>query len=271
MKNKKPLYIIKLGGSVVTHKHRSEVVVRKRLISDLAITIKKLFRTKDFDLIIVHGSGAAGHGLAKKYGLASGTKKNKQKWFASFLSNIANQKLNLAIAEILIKKGLRAVSMHTASIIMQDRTKIDGFNLENIRQALNQNCIPILYGEMVFDKKLGMSICSGDSIVPYLAKNLKAQKVFFASDIDGIFDKDPYVHKDAKLIEKIRFAKINKDVNLSGSHNIDVTGGLSGKIKKMESLAFSSVKQVEIFNGLNPENYKKAFLGKPFPHSKIIF
>jgi isopentenyl phosphate kinase len=124
---------------------------------------------------------------------------------------------------------------------------------------------------MVFDEKLDMSICSGDAIAPYLAKKLGAEKIFFASDIDGIFDQDPHLQKDAKLIEKINLNKIknNNKIKLTDSHNVDVTGGLSGKIKNIDLKHNISLKSVEIFNGLKYENYEKIILGKKFPHTFI--
>jgi isopentenyl phosphate kinase len=267
--SKKPLYILKLGGSVVTHKNRMGISIRGQLLRQIAKALKDISKNADFQLIIVHGAGAAGHQLAHKYKLSTGTGNDKAKWFGSFLSNLANQRMNIAIAEIFIQARLRVVSAHTNSLIIQKNQQLTTCYLQNIKEALTKNCIPLLYGEMVFDKTLGMSICSGDSIVPYLAKKLNAQKVFFASDVDGIFDKDPYLNKNARLIEKVFMGKVEKNFKLSGSHNMDVTGGFAGKIKKLKNLNNSNIKYVEIFNGLEKENYAKIFLNKEFPHSKI--
>lgn len=268
--SKKPLYILKLGGSVVTYKHQKGASVRIPLLRKIAKELKNILKKKSFQLIIIHGAGAAGHQLAKKYDLQSGAGKDEKKWFGSLTSRTANQKLNLTIAEIFIKENLRAVSVHTASVIIQKDKKIRDCYLENVQEALRQNCIPILYGEMVFDKTLGMSICSGDSILPHLAEKLRAQEVFFASDIDGIFTQDPFIHKDAKLIKKISFAEIKKKTKLSGSHNVDVTGGLSGKIERIKGIKKSEIKHIKIFNGLKIENYQNIFFNKNFPHSTII-
>jgi isopentenyl phosphate kinase len=265
----KPLYILKIGGSVATLKNRPGVSVRRDLLRKAAEAIKDAMEEKDFHLILIHGAGAAGHQLAKKYNLAEGIGMNPKKWYGALISRIANSKLDTAIAEIFISKGLRVTSVHTASAIVQKNKKISHCNLEIIKEALRQNSIPMLYGEMVFDTKLGMSICSGDAIAPYLAEKLGAQKMFFASDIDGIFTKDPHIHKDAKIIEKINLGEIKNKAQISVSHNVDVTGGLMGKIEKLGNVHHNALKSIEIFNGLREENYAKVILGKEFPHTVI--
>jgi len=265
----KPLYILKIGGSVATHKDRLGISVRTSLMNKVALSIRQAQKEKDFDLILIHGAGAAGHQLAHQYGLQNGTGSNLRKWKGALLSRLANGKLNGALAEIFVTAGLRVTSLHTASVITQKNKKISDFNIQLVKIALTNNCIPILYGEMVFDYHLGMTICSGDAIASYLAKKLKVQKIFFASDIDGIFTRDPHLHKEARLIQKINFRNIKKNAVISESHNTDVTNGLSGKIEEIKSLLKSNVSTVEIFNGLVYQNYRLALLGKKFVHTKV--
>lgn len=268
-KDMKPLYILKIGGSVATYKNRSGALIRTPLLAKIAESIRKAQKEKKFRLILIHGAGSIGHQLAKKYNLMSGVNGDKKKLYGSLISRLANQKLNTAITEIFIEKGLNVTPAHTSSIIIQENKRLTDCNLKIIKEALSQNYIPLLYGEMVFDTKLGMSICSGDAIAPYLAKKLKAQKIFFASDIDGIFTRDPHIHKDARLIEKVSLKDIEKNATLSKSHNIDVTSGLLGKIKSLNIASDKSIKTVEIFNGLEGKNYERALLNKKFPHTII--
>jgi isopentenyl phosphate kinase len=265
----KSLYILKLGGSVVTHKNRPKAAVRYKLLSSIATTLKTALDGGKIDLILVHGAGAHGHQLAKKYSLQEGINDKPERWYGSFLTRLKNQKLNTVITEIFVAGGLRITPVHTASVIIQDKKQIVTCDLAIIREALSQNCIPLLYGEMVYDRTLGMSICSGDAILPYLEKKLRAEKLFFASDIEGIFTADPHIHKNAQLIEKISLHEIEKKAALYRSHNIDVTDGLLGKIKKLLVSHSPNLKTVEIFNGLNADNYQKIFLKKPFPHTTI--
>lgn len=253
----------------MTYKDRSGFSVRKLLLKKIADSIKAAQKKGKFELILIHGAGAAGHQLAHKYNLQKGTGKNEEKRHGAFLSRFENQKLNIAVAEALFKGGLKIVSVHTASTIIQKNKKISHCDLKTIKKPMVEGYIPLLYGEMVFDDEFGMSICSGDAIAPYLAKKLSAQKIFFASDTEGIFDKDPHISKNATLIEEISLKDVKNKARLSTSHNVDATDGMRGKIKNIESLLKNSTKTVEIFNGLKPEYYKKVFLGEKFPHTVI--
>lgn len=264
-----PLYILKLGGSIVTHKNRAGASIRKKLVREIAKNLRLVLREKKIDLILLHGAGSAGHQLAHKYNLREGVNGKKERWNGAFLSRLTNQRLNWEITNLLTKAGLRITPIHTASIITQKNGKISRCYLETIQEALKQNCLPLLYGEMVFDQTSGMTICSGDAIAPYLAKKLQAEKIFFASDIDGVFTADPHVKKNATLIENVFLADINQRAALSASHNVDVTDGLLGKIKNLLISHSSKLQTVEIFNGLKAGNFLKILRSQNFPHTTI--
>lgn len=262
-----PLYILKLGGSVITYKDRIgasvEDSIRRPLLEKIAKTLKKTVSRKRFQLILIHGAGSPGHQLAHKYKLKEGTRSDNRKLKGSiFLQNV-NQKFDNAILKIFIDNGLNVTPIHTASVIVQNNKNISYFYMGTIKEALKNNCIPILYGEMVFDVKLGMTVCSGDAIASYLAKRMEIRKIFFASDIDGIFTEDPHLNKNARLIEEIDLKNIEKKIKLSQSHNIDVSDGLRGKINEFKKISSASLESIEIFNGLNIKNYEKALSGKP--------
>jgi len=265
----KPLYILKIGGSVATFKDKPGFSIQTKLLEKIAKSIKKALIQKDFDLILLHGAGAAGHQLAKIHNHKQGTLTEKS-FKGALQSRIVNQKLNLAIIELLNEQKLNVMSIHTASVITYNNNQLEKVNENIIKESLRQNCIPVLYGEMVFDKKLGMAICSGDVIASYLSKKFKASKIFFASDIDGIFNRDPHLNRNAKLIEKIKLSEIEQKSKISKSHNIDTTGGLLGKIKNIAESNHSKLETVEIFNGFDAENFEKALLGRDFKHTQII-
>ena len=267
----KLLYILKIGGSVATFKNKPGVSVNSSLLKKIALSIKEAQTKKNFNLILIHGAGAAGHQLAKKYSLRDGTNGDEKRLQGSLLSCVANQKLNNAIFEIFTSCGVKIFPIHTASTIVQKNKKISHCNIKIIKESLARNCMPILYGEMVFDENLGMSICSGDAIASFLAKKMGIEKIFFASDIDGVFDKDPHLNKDAKLIKNIKLEDVlnNKKIRITGSHNVDVTEGLLGKIKNLDLKHTKSLKSAEIFNGLDEKNYANILLDKKFPHTTI--
>lgn len=265
----KPLYILKIGGSVATYKNHQPLRVRRALLRDIAIEIKKARTEGDFRLVLIHGSGAAGHHLAKQYALHEGTFNDPRKIQAALDSQTANQRLDHIIAEIFISQGLPITPSHTASLVVQKNKKVSHFDTNTLRVALENDYIPLLYGEMVFDTTLGMSVCSGDTLAAFIAKEYHAQKIFFASDIDGIFTKDPHLFPDATLIESLSLDKAEKQSMISTSHNTDVTGGLLGKIRELAILADTHIETIEIFNGYQPRRYWQALLGMAFPHTTL--
>lgn len=265
----KPLYILKIGGSVATYKNKQPLRVRRALLYDIATEIKKARTKGNFSLVLIHGSGAAGHHLAKKYALHEGALGDPKKIRAALDSQTANQLLDHIITDIFISRGLPVTPCHTASLVIQNNKKVSDFNTNTIRAALENDYIPLLYGEMVFDSQLGMSVCSGDTLAALIARECHAQKIFFASDIDGIFTKDPHLFKDATLIESLYLHTAEKQSALSPSHNTDVTGGLLGKIRELAILADTDIETIEIFNGFQPKRYSQALIGTAFPHTTL--
>ncbi len=266
-----PLIILKIGGSVATHKDRKTFSVRKTLMRQVALTLRSSLNEKPFRLILIHGSGSAGHQLAHDFNLKHGTGDDPQKIKAALLSQRANQNLNALLADIFIEAGLPVVPVHSASVITQNDTALERFSADAIIHALAHGQIPLLYGEMVPDIRLNFSVCSGDTIASFLARECLAERICFASDINGIFTKDPHRFADASLIEHLDFDQLSSQSGITESHSVDVTGGLSGKLEKLTPLYHSSVRSVEIFNGLKAKHYRNILLELPFPHTTIGF
>ncbi len=264
----KEIYILKIGGSIITQKSSEKLILNRKKISLLAKALKNwLLKNTDKQLILIHGAGGPGHHIAHKYNLVNGANFQKNGWEGSVKSRRTNQLLNSEIFKILHNNKLSVLPIHTSSIIIQNNKLLNNLYLEPINQCLKNNSIPLLYGDMVFDEKLGMSICSGDTIASKLSTLLNIKKVFFATDVDGIYTKDPHKYPDTTLIQEINIKDIYKNnLKLSSSHNTDVSGGLRGKVTTFCNLAENSpLQEVIIFNGNNTQNYYEAL-----SNSKLI-
>ncbi len=94
--------------------------------------------------------------------------------------------------------------------------------------------VPVLYGDVVFDEKLGFTVLSGDQIVAYLAIKLGACKIVIGGDTDGLFDKDPKVDPNAKPYKHLTLEELKKvQGTLCKAQGNDVTGGMAGKIAEL--------------------------------------
>ncbi|MDO8428367.1 MAG: isopentenyl phosphate kinase [Candidatus Diapherotrites archaeon] len=254
------LYIIKIGGSVCTDKAGNKFIVRKEIVQRIAQEIKQAQKQKKFKLIIVHGAGPFGHTLVKQYKLTRKIK-TKQQIQGVLKVQESTQTLNQTIVKLFKKQGMKITGLPTHALVIQSNKKIKQFELQPVKELLKQNQVPCLYGDMVVDTKLGASVVSGDAIVPWLAKKLKAKKVFYGTDVDGIYAQDPKQNPKAELLKVINKHNYSQALRkLTGSLSTDVTGGMKGKVEKMHK----DLKGIPttIFN-MNPkQNTYQALMGK---------
>ena len=89
----------------------------------------------------------------------------------------------------------------------------------------------------------------------------KAKKLVILSDIDGLYNCDPRLYPNAKLIDKID--KINEDIYslAGGAGSRRGTGGMKTKIQAA-SLAMSNGIDVVITNGKKPESLYEIINGR---------
>ena len=82
------------------------------------------------------------------------------------------------------------------------------------------------------DYMQGVSISSTEDVLRFVSKNIKPSKVFFCTDVDGVYDKPPNENPNARLIKQIDSSNINdviKNTDVS-KNRVDVTGGMKTKI-----------------------------------------
>jgi len=251
------LIILKIGGSVITYKEKRTPKVNftnLRKIIDELVGIKKKF-------ILIHGVGSFGHQIVKRTGIDKGISKEQDLISFAETQRLQNE-LNCIITKKLIEKGLPAFPFQASSGAVMKKGRLVKMDLSVIKGLLKLNIIPVLYGVPAYDIKKGCSILSGDQIAPYLAENLKAEKIIMASDVDGIFTANPKKDKNAKKIKEINrenFREIRK--MLGESSSVDVTGGMAGKVLELIRTAKKGI-PAQIIDATKKDNIKKAFLGK---------
>ena len=216
--------IIKLGGSIVTKKSEDGVVdfaAIRMLAEQIAPFAEK------FPLIIVHGAGSCGHPEAKAYAIPGGvTKENAE---GIFVTHEAVSKLNHSVITTFRETGTETVSMPPLGSCLAENGRLVSAGISQIKEMLNLGIVPVLYGDVVMDTKRGACIISGDQIVPYLAVKLGAKRVGFATDVGGVLS-------NGKIIPEITRKNVT-NINLGGSQNTDITGGMRGKINELLLLA----------------------------------
>jgi isopentenyl phosphate kinase len=250
----KDLVILKIGGSVITKKSEENPTLNKKEVKRIAKEIKNGFNPKTNSLILIHGAGSYGHPIVKRTKIHEGIKTEQQLVDFAETQRLQNV-LNALICEELIKNNLPAIPFQPSSNAVMKKGKIESFDLKAIRGMLEIGLIPVLFGVPAYDIEQKCSILSGDETISYLAKNLNAKRIIHATDVDGIFDSDPKINKNAKLLKE--FSKNNLSA-LSKSSNTDVTGGMLKKVSEILDLKI----ETEIVNGLKEKNIERVLKGE---------
>jgi len=252
--------VLKIGGSVVTAKNEN-MKARKKTIKKLANAIAEARKEKPgLRLVIVNGAGCFGHAVVAKHGIKEGVKTIEQKIAFGDTHWCVNE-LNQIIVRAFLDAGIPAIGLPPAALLEQKSKRIAKFDLTKVKQFLDFGMVPVLYGDFVLDSVQGGSVVSGDQLVPHIARELKAERMVFASDVDGVCDSDPKTNPDAVCVKLV--SEKNKDevlAKLEGAKTTDVTGGMKGKI--LELLEEARITPIFIVNGNYAGRVKKALLGE---------
>ena len=237
------MILIKLGGSVITDK-REYRKINHEVVARLCAEIKESGRK----VIVVHGAGSFGHVIAKKHCLNAGFNDDDQiPAVAQVCYDV--RELNSMIIKELNDAGIPSISIPPGSCFMMDDRSISFDGGEVIRSMMDKGLMPVLFGDVVQDRKLGFAICSGDQIMERLSEIYDFEKIIFVSDIDGLFDDDPKNNPNAKLFEYVSIDTL-KSIR-SGSTVDDVTGGVYEKMMSMLRMT-SPQRDCILINGTVP-------------------
>ena len=236
LKNSKVI-VIKIGSSLLVNNKKE---IRKKWLSSFAKGIKKL-KTKNKKIIIV-SSGAIALGCKKMNYEKSNLKLDKSQAIASVgqieLMNLFSQtfsKFKLNISQILLT--LEDTEERRRSINAK-RTFENLFELDYI-PIVNENdtiaTTEIKYGD-------------NDRLASRVAQITNADTLILLSDVDGLFNKNPKLFKDAKLIKKVNDFKDLKDINIKGKTEFG-KGGMNTKIEAAKICNLAGCNMI-IANGL---------------------
>ena len=232
------IIVIKIGSSLIVNDKRN---IRKKWLLSFANDIKQL-KSKNKKIIIV-SSGAIALGCKKINYKKRNLKLDKSQAIASVgqieLINLFSKifsKLKINISQILLT--LDDTEERRRSINAK-RTFENLFQLGYI-PIVNENdtiaTSEIKYGD-------------NDRLASRVAQITNADTLILLSDVDGLFDKNPKIHKNAKLIKKI--SDLNKDIKnikLKGMTEFG-SGGMNTKIEAAKICNLAGCNMI-IANGL---------------------
>jgi len=254
----KNLIILKIGGSVITDKFSKKPKGNFKNLKRISKEIARVYNSQKMSLILIHGAGSFGHLIVEKTGINKGIKNKKQLKAFAETQRLQNE-LNSIVTKYLINQNLPAIPCQASQSAIMKSGKLVKMDISAIKDLLKIGMIPVLYGVPAYDVNQKCSILSGDQIISYLARKLKAKKMIHGTNVNGIFTDDPNLNPKAKLIPVIDSKNIRKILKvLKGSVATDVTGGMLGKISEVLKTKI----EVQIVNAQIPGNILKALKGK---------
>lgn len=251
----KPRIVIKLGTSTLT---AGTDRISRGKIEDVARQLVKL-RPK-YDVIIVSSGAIA---TAKQFITISGWENEVQSKQA--MSAIGQPKLMQIFSEVFSDFDLRI-----AQCLMTYRDFENNESVKNtantINELLKHNYIPIINeNDTVAVEELVLG--DNDKLSALVATIMDVEELIIASDIDGIYDKNPHLHVDAKLLTSVSDIESIKAYIQERNNGLG-TGGMTSKINAVE-ICFAKGINVYIVNG-NRTNFIEDSLNGKIPFTKFV-
>jgi isopentenyl phosphate kinase len=258
--NMPKLLFLKLGGSIITNKDQTNTPDLQR-IEAIAHDIKQAMdQDSSLTLLIGHGSGSFGHHAAKKYGTRNGIT-SQEGWLGFSEVALRARELNQIIFDRLVAAGVKAISVSPFSGIQAENCRITNWDTSIISDCLYQHLVPVIYGDVILDRRLGGTILSTEELFAYLAPRLQPERILLAGLEEGVWKDFP---QKTQLINEIHpddIAALQAEIRGSGS--IDVTGGMFTKVQLMIGLLKQLPSlEVQIFSGSTPGNVQALLMGE---------
>ena len=260
------LYLVKLGGSLITDKRRAGSVKRS-VISRLAGEIREAAAERRGCLVLGHGSGSFGHAAAHRWGfLRAGSERVTTEGIAQTQNRAAE--LHREVVGALLAAGAEPFSHAPSSAMLAADGKPVGWGLEPLLAALARGLLPVVYGDVVLDRRRDVSICSTETIFLALVRALRRRgypvcRAVWCGATAGLLNAEG---ESIPLLEPGRERAFLSSAG--GAEGWDVTGGMRHRIETALALARMGVESW-IVDGREPGVLGRALAGKQVPGTLI--
>ena len=222
--------VIKIGTSLVTDSNDS---IDKQFIRSVSSQIRDLVE-KGFEVTVV-SSGAIAHGM-KSWGI-----KEKPKEIDRLQALSAVGQIGLINA---YQDEFRIHGLLAAQVLISHGDFKDENRSKNIKTSLKNifclGAIPIINeNDSVSTEEIEFG--DNDQLSGNVAKLICSELLIILTDQDGVFDKNPTMNKNAKLLNEIKFTNVDKLEIEFGKAGEYGRGGMKTKLLAAE-------------NYLNPNN-----------------
>jgi len=261
----KSLIFVKLGGSLITDKQQAATVypeVLRRLAQELRTALDE---NPEMQILLGHGSGSFGHWEAQHYGTRQGVE-TPDGWEGFAKVSAAASRLNRIVVDTFLEAGVPVIAFQPSASALAEEGNIVTLAIKPIRQALNAGLIPLIFGDVAFDRAWGGTILSTEDLFVYLAGIMQPERILLLGNAPGVLGNQKQV---IPLITPENYPGIIP--YLKGSGGVDVTGGMAEKVKQMIALAQQIPgSRIWIMTGQKAGNLSQALLNPEATSGTLI-
>lgn len=256
------MYVVKIGGSLITHKDEY-CRPNREVIRSYAKVIKEYWDELQGKLIIILGGGSYGNGVPLRYNIDD----SKNNWKHEDLLMMTTKMFEwmTEVTTIFRSEGLPCYPFQGSSYISTDDGNLNTCFIKPIKDSLRLRLLPILSGDLTFDSSKRFVIFSSDKIPQVLNKEIDITRVVMLTNVDGIH----YKHNSSQIFKNV--TRENYPIVLAetgSSKQQDVTGGMRTKVLSLIELAEQGIMSV-ICNGKQPNNLIDSIFKEEPPGTKI--
>ncbi len=239
------MILVKLGGSIITNKEKP-LTPNRNSIKKIATSLKNV----NEPLVIVHGGGSFGHYWSVKYDMHTKPERHEAKGVSAVKNSMVE--LNNIILESFSESGLMPYCLPPSDFMTGNKPLVK--KVREIPKIAKTGLIPISYGDVMWYGKNKFYILSGDRIMGILSKIVHPRLAIFVTNVDGVY---------ADMKSKRLLNEITKEKPITSKVSMDVTGGMSRKIKEAFDISKNGT-DVFFVNGNAPKRIVNAINGKSF-------
>jgi len=245
---KKKKLVIKIGSSTLTAE--TDRISRGK-IEDIARQILKL--RDEYDIVLVSSGAVA----------AANQIINANRWDHDVKSKQAKAAIGQPILLQIYNEVFRDFEIRSAQCLLTyndfERLTSRKNTRNTINELLNMGYIPIVNENDTVSVK-EIEVGDNDKLSAYVASLIGADALVLVSDINGIYTKNPHIHKDAKLITEVDDLRLVQPF-IEERDSLLGTGGMTTKLEAAQ-LCFDNDVEMYIVNGKENNFLLDAISGK---------
>ena len=241
------LWIVKIGGSII-----STADEQNQFNEPTLKLIASSLRALEHSLIIVHGTGYMSKEFARHNQILHGKiEARKKQTVTQCLLMLRN--IHFTVLRIFVKAGIPAISISPFAFCELRQGQIKILHAELLRTVLRRGFVPILHGDLIVNPRGDFTVCSSDALIAALARQFPADRLLFATDVAGVFRKDPKQFPGSECFECLSPNTLKRLAQLPNDRN-DVSGAMPAKLKAIQQVT-NYFHHCYIFDGRLPESW----------------